>query len=105
MDFRGQFPWPELRRLLSGNYCTLPARFSDAVACYTTLIIVSPLSLHSYEGIKTYKGNSLESYLTHLRIYTDLDDLGTDYIRNPNTGRWHKQYLLPPYIEVEKNGK
>lgn len=42
-DYTGQFPWFEIRRLLSGNYCTLPARFSDAVACYTNIIIISPL--------------------------------------------------------------
>lgn len=28
-EYVGQFPWFEIRRLLSGNYCTLPARFSD----------------------------------------------------------------------------
>lgn len=42
-EYVGQFPWFEIRRLLSGNYCTLPARFSDAVACYTNIIIISPL--------------------------------------------------------------
>lgn len=96
LDFRGQFPWPALRRLMSGNYCTLQARFSDAVACYTNLLIVSPLSLQSLQKCKSYENSCLIDYLTNIRIYNDLDDYGTDYIRDTETGNWQQQYLLPP---------
>lgn len=96
LDYTGQFPWPELRRLMSGNYCTLPARFSDAVACYHTLIIVSPLSPSDLQSCKTYESSNIVDYLTHIRTYSDLDDLGADYIRNADTGAWRRQYLLPP---------
>lgn len=102
MDFRGQFPWPELRRLLSGNYCTLPARFSDAVACYTTIIIISPISLQDFKSIKTYESNNMESYLTHIRTYDDLDDLGSFFVRDAKTLRWTRQYLLSSSSEDKK---
>ena len=97
LNFTGQMPWPELQRLMSGNYCTLPARFSDAVACYTTLIIVSPLTPKGLLKAKTYDTSNIETYLTNLRIYNDLEDAGTDYIRDPNTGIWRQLYLLPPH--------
>lgn len=97
LNFTGQMPWPELQRLMSGNYCTLPARFSDAVACYTTLIIVSPLTPKGLQKAKTYDTSNIETYLTNLRIYNDLEDAGTDYIRDPNTGIWRQLYLLPPH--------
>lgn len=96
LDYTGQFPWPELRRLMSGNYCTLPARFSDAVACYHTLIIVSPLSPSDLQSFKTYESSNIVDYLTHIRTYLHLDDLGVDYIRDTDTGAWRRQYLLPP---------
>lgn len=96
LDYIGQFPWPELRRLMSGNYCTLSARFSDAVACYHTLIIVSPLSPSDLQSCKTYESSNIVDYLTHIRTYSDLDDLGADYIRDTDTGAWRRQYLLPP---------
>lgn len=96
LDFCGQVAWPELRRLMSGNYCTLQARFSDAVACYVNLLIVSPLSPEGLRDCKSYEDNRLIDYLTNIRIYNDLDDYGTDYIRDAETGNWRQQYLLPP---------
>lgn len=102
LDFVGQLPWPELRRLMSGNYCTLPARFSDAVACYTTIIIISPISLQDFKSIKTYESNNMESYLTHIRIYDDLDDLGSFFVRDEKTLRWTRQYLLSSSSEDKK---
>ena len=86
----------KLRRLMNGNYCTLSARFSDAVACYHTLIIVSPLSPSDLQSCKTYESSNIVDYLTHIRTYSDLDDLGADYIRDTDTGAWRRQYLLPP---------
>ena len=102
LEFVGQLPWPELRRLMSGNYCTLPARFSDAVACYTTLIIISPISFQDFMSIKTYESNNMESYLTHIRIYDDLDDLGSFFARDQKTLRWTRQYLLSSSSEDKK---
>lgn len=102
LDFVGQLPWPELRRLMSGNYCTLPARFSDAVACHETLIIISPISLSDFKAIKSYANHDIESYLTHIRTYDDLDDTGTYYTRDPQTHRWMRQYLLPSPPEEKK---
>lgn len=102
LEFVGQLPWPELRRLMSGNYCTLPARFSDAVACYTTLIIISPISFQDFMSIKTYESNKMESYLTHIRIYDDLDDLGSFFARDQKTLRWTRQYLLSSSSEDKK---
>ena len=102
-DYTGQFLWFDIRRFLSGNYCTLPARFSDAVACYTTIIIISPLSIAELcASGKNYDSVALASYLTHFRSYQDMDDVGTDYILNPTTGEWEQRYLLPPHVEPEK---
>lgn len=94
LEFVGQLPWCDLRRIMSGNYCTLPARFTDAVACFTTLIIISPIALQDFKFIKTYENNTMESYLTHIRIYDDLDDLGSFFARDRKTLRWTRQYLL-----------
>lgn len=94
LEFVGQLPWCDLRRIMSGNYCTLPARFTDAVACFTTLIIISPISLQDFKSIKMYENNTMESYLTHIRIYDDLDDLGSFFARDQTTLRWTRQYLL-----------
>lgn len=102
LEFVGQLPWPELRRLMSGNYCTLPARFSDAVACYTTIIIISPISLQDFKSIKTYESNNIEQYLTHIRTYDDLDDLGSFFVRDGKTLRWTRQYLLSSSSEDKK---
>lgn len=99
----GQFPWFEIRRLLSGNYCTLPARFSDAVACYTNIIIISPLRFAEMcKCGKGYNPNILISYFTHSRRYLDLADFGTDYVLNPTSGDWEQRYLLPPHVEPKK---
>lgn len=102
LEFVGQLPWPELRRLMSGSYCTLPARFSDAVACYTTIIIISPISLQDFKSIKTYESNNMESYLTHIRTYDDLDDLGSFFVHDAKTLRWTRQYLLSSSSEDKK---
>ena len=102
LDLVGQIPWPELRRLMSGNYCTLPARFSDAVACYTTLILITPISPSDMRAFKSYANHDMESYLTHIRTYDDLDDTGTYYTRDPQTHRWMRQYLLPSPPEEKK---
>lgn len=92
-----------IRRLLSGNYCTLPARFSDAVACYTNIIIISPLRFAEMcKCGKGYNPNILISYFTHSRRYLDLADFGTDYVLNPTSGDWEQRYLLPPHVEPKK---
>lgn len=102
-EYVGQFPWFEIRRLLSGNYCTLPARFSDAVACYTNIIIISPLRFAEMcKCGKGYNPNILISYFTHSRRYLDLADFGTDYVLNPTSGDWEQRYLLPPHVEPKK---
>lgn len=105
-DYTGQFPWFDIRRILSGNYCTLPARFSDAVACYTTIIIISPLSIEELcASGKDYDAAALASYITHFRCYLDIDDVGTDYIANPTSGEWEQLYLLPPHIDSGKENE
>ena len=105
-DYTGQFPWFDIRRILSGNYCTLPARFSDAVACYTTIIIISPLSIEELcASGKDYDAAALASYITHFRCYLDIDDVGTDNIANPTSGEWEQLYLLPPHIDSGKENE
>lgn len=100
INYLGQFSWYDFCRYLCGAYCTLPARYSDAVACYTTVLIISPLSMGDLCSVsKGYDAASLDTYLTHRREYTCLDDPGTDYIRNPTTGAWQRVYLLPPHID------
>lgn len=82
-EYLGQFPWQDMRRLLSGNYCTLPARFSDAVACYENIIIISPLRIDDLCNCgKGYVSSVFTSYLTNFRRYLDIDDVGTDYVLN-----------------------
>lgn len=88
-EYLGQFPWQDMRRLLSGNYCTLPARFSDAVACYENIIIISPLRIDDLCNCgKGYVSSVFTSYLTNFRRYLDIDDVGTDYVLNPTSGDW-----------------
>ena len=102
-EYLGQFPWQDMRRLLSGNYCTLPARFSDAVACYENIIIISPLRIDDLCNCgKGYVSSVFTSYLTNFRRYLDIDDVGTDYVLNPTTGDWEQRYLLPPHVEPKK---
>lgn len=102
-EYLGQFPWQDMRRLLSGNYCTLPARFSDAVACYENIIIISPLRIDDLCNCgKGYVSSAFTSYLTNFRRYLDIDDVGTDYVLNPTSGDWEQRYLLPPHIEPKK---
>ena len=92
-----------MRRLLSGNYCTLPARFSDAVACYENIIIISPLRIDDLCNCgKGYVSSAFTSYLTNFRRYLDIDDVGTDYVLNPTSGDWEQRYLLPPHVEPKK---
>lgn len=96
INYLGQFPWYDFCRYLCGAYCTLPARYTDAVACYTTVLIISPLSVRDLCSVsKGYDAAALDTYLTHRRVYTSLDDPGTDYIRNPANGTWQRVYLLP----------
>mgnify|MGYP003372694428 FL=1 len=100
VNYTGQFPWYDFCRYLCGAYCTLPARYSDAVACYTNVLIISPLSVEDLCSVnKNYDAANLDTYLTHRRVYTCLDDPGSDYIRNPTTGAWQRVYLLPPHID------
>lgn len=100
INYLGQFPWYDFCRYLCGAYCTLPARYSDAVACYTTVLIISPLSVGDLCSFsKGYDAIALDALLTHRRVYTSLDDPGTDSIRNSTTGEWQRVYLLPPHIE------
>ena len=102
-EYLGQFPWQDMRRLLSGNYCTLPARFSDAVACYENIIIISPLRIDDLCNCgKGYVSSVFTSYLTNFRRYLDIDDVGTDYVLNPTSGDWEQRYLLSPHIEPKK---
>lgn len=102
-EYLGQFPWQDMRRLLSGNYCTLPARFSDAVACYENIIIISPLRIDDLCNCgKGYVSSAFTSYLTNFRRYLDIDDVGTDYVLNPTSGNWEQRYLLPPHVEPKK---
>lgn len=102
-EYLGQFPWQDMRRLLSGNYCTLPARFSDAVACYENIIIISPLRIDDLCNCgKGYVSSAFTSYLTNFRSYLDIDDVGTDYVLNPTSGDWEQRYLLPPHVEPKK---
>ena len=102
-EYLGQFPWQDMRRLLSGNYCTLPARFSDAVACYENIIIISPLRIDDLCNCgKGYVSSAFTSYLTNFRRYLDIDDVGTDYVLNPTSGDWEQRYLLPPHVEPKK---
>lgn len=102
-DYTGQFPWFEIRRLLSGNYCTLPARFSDAVACYTNVIIISPLRFAEMcKCGNDYTPSILITYFTHFRRYLDINDCGTDYRLNPTSGKWEQLYLLPSHTNFEK---
>ena len=62
--------------------------------------IISPLSVGDLCSVsKGYDAAALDAHLTHRRVYTCLDDLGTDYIRNSTTGEWQGVYLLPPHIE------
>lgn len=100
INYLGQFTWYDFCRYLCGAYCTLPARYSDAVACYTTVLIISPLSVGDLCSVsKGYDATTLDAHLTHCRVYTSLDDPGTDYIRNSTTGEWQRVYLLPSHIE------
>lgn len=99
INYLGQFPWYDFCRYLCGAYCTLPARYADAVACYTTVLIISPLSVGDLCSLsKGYDAAALDAHLTHRRVYTGLDDPGTDYIRNPTTGEWQRVYLLPSHV-------
>lgn len=104
VDYLGQFAWYDIKKYLSGNYCTLSARFSDAVACYENIIIISPLSfVDMCLQNKTYIPDVLSRYITHYRCYQDIEDMGADYIRD-STGRWIRQFLLPPaHDEKEKS--
>ena len=100
VNYTGQFSWYDFCRYLCGAYCTLPARYVNSVACYTTVLIISPLSVSDLCSVsKGYDAASLDTYLTHRRVYTCLDDPGSDYIRNPTTGAWQRVYLLPPHID------
>lgn len=100
VNYTGQFSWYDFCRYLCGAYCTLPARYVNSVACYTTVLIISPLSVEDLCSVnKNYDAANLDTYLTHRRVYTSLDDPGADYIRNPTTGEWQRVYLLPPYVE------
>lgn len=102
-NYLGQFSWYDVQRYLNGGYCTLPARFADSVACYNTVIIISPLSFSNMcKYSKEYNPALLASYFTHLRRYLDLNDTGTDYARNPTSGTWERRYLLPPHNEPKK---
>lgn len=102
-DYTGQFPWHDFKRYLSGNYCTLPARFSDAVACYTNIIIISSLRFEAvYKLGKSYSLVESTSLFTHFRRYCDVNDLGTDYVFNSSLGKWERLYLLPPYKEPKE---
>ena len=100
--FLGQFHWFDLCRYLDGIFCTLPARFTDAVACYNNVIIISPLGLEDLCDAAKNKGyfaSTFMDYITHYRVYYSFDDLPEDYVRDKVTGKWRRQYLLPPHNE------
>ena len=95
-SYVGQFPWSDFIRYLSGCYCTLSARFSDAVACYEYIIVISPLSIEElYPSVKANTG-SLVSFFDYVQVYEDLSDEGGFFIRD-NTGRMQQVYLLPSH--------
>lgn len=95
-SYVGQFQWSVFIRYLSGNYCTLSARFSDAVACYENIIVISPMSIDElYSSVKSYTG-SLIDYFDYVQVYEDLDDEGRFFIRD-NTGKMQQVYLLPSH--------
>lgn len=103
LNYIGQFSWYEIRRYLDGCYCTLSARFSDAVACYENILIISPLSFADMcSNGREYNSSILVKYLTHVRVYAAIGDEGVDYGLDPETGRWKRIYLLPPHTESNK---
>lgn len=103
LNYLGQFSWYDIRRYLDGCYCTLSARFSDAVACYDNVLIISPLPFADMcsKG-KSYISSILVKYLTHARVYSAIGDDGTDYVLDPETGRWKRAFLLPAHEEPKK---
>lgn len=98
LNYVGQFSWYDIRRYLDGCFCTLSARFSDAVACYRNVLIISPLSFKDMcSNTKDYNPSILIKYLTHVRVYSTIGDDGVDYFLDPETGHWKRIYLLPTH--------
>ena len=73
-EFSGQVPIEDMLNYLDIYPLTLPARYSDKTACYTTVYITSNISLEEqYPDIQRYKLETWRAFLR--RIHTVIEYL------------------------------
>ena len=66
-EFRSPLPFSEFLNILDGYYCLLKSRYSDKVACYEKVIIISNIPLHEqYPNIQIEQPASWEALLRRI---------------------------------------
>lgn len=73
-EFRGQLDFSDLLQYLDGYPCRLPARYSDRLACYTEVYIVSNVSLDElYKTIQTEQKDSWNALIKRISTITKFE--------------------------------
>lgn len=72
-EFRSSLPIEEMLNYLDGYPIRLPARYSDKVACYTKVYIVSNWEFNGqYENIQTYHPTTFEAFERRIKFIGNL---------------------------------
>lgn len=73
-EFRGQLPLSDLLQYLDGYPCYLPARYSDRLACYTEVYIVSNVPLDSlYKDVQIESKDSWNAFVKRIDTITKFE--------------------------------
>ena len=77
-EFYSQIPIETMLNLLDIYPLTLPARYSDRIACYTTVYLTSNISLEGqYPEIQRYKPETWRAFLRRIHVVREFWRNGT----------------------------
>ncbi|QCO93536.1 replication-associated protein [Reptile-associated circular DNA molecule] len=83
-EFRSSLPLSDMLKYLDGYPLRLPCRYSDKVACYTTVFIISNIPLEAqYPNIQLTEKQSYEAFLRRIHVNYEMMADTTD---NPFAG-------------------
>lgn len=91
-EFHAQIPLPDMLNILDIYPLQLPARYSDRVACYTNVYIISNLPLDSqYE---TYQRNDTATWNAFIRCISSVKEIKNNGISSAIIDHDKKEYVL-----------
>ena len=120
-EFHSQIPIESMLNYLDIYPLTLPARYSDRLACYTTVYITSNLSLEEqYRKIQRYQPETWRAFQRRIHVIREYRHDGTvretiyetrrkagqapdglrAFSRRRDSRHWESVYVLTPTISI-----